>query len=239
VIPNDKLGFNQLIKIICKQILVTKIKILIEIFLLFVIFLNPDFAQEASSVKVNDSSFELSLTNRNFSYNDEKSGPFTKRDYHEFTDESSTGKFKLPSRDVIVAIPPNSKPNVSIISSEEKKYYNIVPSLNPSLEMINDSTIEIKELEYTNRVINVKPSQVIEIKGYLWLRDFYCIHIKIHTHQFDEQKSVLTELSEIKLKFEFDNQKNILSNSPLVIRSQFDENLKLILADVLLKTRNR
>ncbi|OGU61102.1 MAG: hypothetical protein A2315_02935 [Ignavibacteria bacterium RIFOXYB2_FULL_35_12] len=204
---------------------------MIRIFLLSVFILSLSFAQVEHKVLVNGSSFEISLPNKDFNYRDEPKGQFTIRDYYEFTDESSSRNFKLPSRDIIVAIPPESKPQISIISSVQNKYYGIVPTLNPSLEMIDDSTITIKEVEFANRLIADKPKQLIEIKGYFWFRDFYCVHIKINTHQFDEIGNQLSELRDVKLKFEFINQPNFLSSSPLVNNGQFDDNISLVLSN--------
>ena len=206
-------------------------KFITKIFLLAFVIVNPTFTQVKSKVIVNSSGFEISLPDKDFNYRDESKNQFSIRDYYEFTDESSSGKFKLPSRDLIIAIPPYSKPRISIASPNEKKYYNIVPTLNPALQMINDSTITMKEVEYADREISDKPIQLIEIKGYFWLRDFYCVHVKINSHQFDERNNLLTELRDIKVKFEFTNQPNILSHSPLLNKGQFDDNLSLVLAN--------
>ncbi len=208
-----------------------KFKFFPIIFFLPLLITSPSFSQVTSKVIVNGSGFEVSLANKNFNYHDESKNQFTLRDYYEFTDESSSGKFKLPSRDLIIAIPPYSEPYVSIISSNENKYYNVIPILNPALQMINDSTILVKEVEYADREISDKPIQIIEINGYFWLREFYCIHIKINSHQFDERSNLLTELRDIKIKFEFANQPNILSYSPLVSKGEFDDNLNLVLAN--------
>jgi len=62
---------------------------------------SPSFSQVTSKVIVNGSGFEVSLANKNFNYQDKSKNQFTIRDYYEFTDESSSGKFKLPSRNLI------------------------------------------------------------------------------------------------------------------------------------------
>lgn len=206
-------------------------KFITKIFLFSFLIVNSTFAQVQSKVIVNGSNFEISLANKNYNYQDELRNQFTIRDYYEFTDESSSGKFKLPSIDLIVAIPPYSEPHISIISSAEEKYYYVIPVLNPALQMINDSTVTMKEVEYTDRKIADKPIKVIEIKGYFWLRDFYCVHVKINSHQFDERNNLLTELRDIKLKFEFTNQPKFLTYSPLIDRGQFDDNLRLVLSN--------
>lgn len=184
-----------------------------------------------NKVIVNGSSFEISLDDKDFNFRDEKQNQFTIRDYYDFTDESASREYKLPSREIIVAIPPESRPNISMISATQKNYHGVIPTLNPSIEIINDSVITLKKVEYANRVLSNQTKQSLEIKGYFWLRDFYCVHIKVNTHQFDELSNQLTELKDIRLKFEFINQPSLLSYSPLISKGEFDDNLKLVLAN--------
>ncbi len=205
--------------------------ILMIVLLVVFTLINQSFAQERSKIIVQGSGFEITLENKDYRFKDKKKDHFTIRDYIEFTNESKSGAFKLPSRDLIVAIPPESKVNVAFLSATEIKYNNILPALNPEVEMIDDSTYVLKEVEYSDRRINYYRADRIETKGYFWLREFYCIHLKIHTHSYDEKSSTLTELSDIKLKFNFENDVKILPYSPLEIKSPFDENLRLILAN--------
>lgn len=205
--------------------------ILMIVLLVVFTLIDQSFAQERSKIIVQESGFEIHLEHKYFSFRDEKKDHFTIRNYYEFTDESKSGMFKLPSRDLIIAIPPESKVNVALLSATEIKYNNILPALNPEVEMIDDSTYVLREVEYSDRRINYYKADRIETKGFFWLREFYCIHLKIHTHSYDEKSSTLTELSDIKLRLDFANNTKILPYSPLEIKSQFDENLRFILAN--------
>lgn len=184
------------------------------------------FSQEKNKVFVKENSFEIVLENLEYRFIDEQKGRFTIRDYYDYTDESKSGSYKLPWREIIVAIPAGSKPNVSISSVKENKINNVIPKLNPATELVNDSTVNTYELDYSQRKHFNYSKQLIENKGYLWFRDFYSIHLKINTHRFDESENLLTEISDIKLKFEFEPSTRLLSSSPIEIKSDFDENLK-------------
>lgn len=187
-------------------------------------------AQTSNRISVLGNGFEVPVENVSYKFIDEQKNNFIIRDYYECTDESQTGYFKLPSRELIIAIPPNSEPRISLSSAKEQKYNNVIPALNPAAELINDSTIVLKQVDYKNRQQTI-PKPLIEVKGYFWFRDFYCVHIKLNTHQFDEISSLLTEYSDIKLKFEFEPSVRISESSPLEIKSRFDETTKFLLAN--------
>lgn len=202
------------------------IKIITLLFILFQCL--P--AQTNNRISVKENSFEISVENLQSKFTDEQKNNFTIRDYYEYTDESSTGYFKLPSRELIIAIPPNSQPRITLSSFKEQKYYNVIPALNPASELINDSTIVLKQVDYKNRQQAIaKP--LFEVEGYFWFRDFYCVHLKLNTHQFDEINSLLTEYSDIRLKLEFDPSVRVAENSPIEIKSRFDETTKFLLAN--------
>lgn len=188
-------------------------------------------AQDKFNVAVDRSSFELAVNNRDYKFTDIQKNHFTIRDYYDYTDVSKSGMYKLPSRDLIVAIPPNQKVKVTLLSVKENKFHNILPTLNPKVELIDDSTYASKEVDYFERIIEESPKDIVEERGYLWLREFYCIHIKLNTHIYDEKNNVLTEFSNIKLKFDFDREIKILDYSPIQTKSEFDTNLKLVLAN--------
>lgn len=190
------------------------------------LFVTNLFSQEKNKVFVKENSFEIVLENLEYRFTDEQKGRFTIRDYYDYTDESNSGSYKLPWREIIAAIPAGSKPNVSVASVKENKISNVIPKLNPAIELINDSTVNTYELDYNQRKHINFTQPLIENKGYLWFRDFYCIHLRINTHQFDESQNLLTEISDIRLKFEFEPSTKLLQHSPLEIKSDFDENLR-------------
>lgn len=192
---------------------------------------NKILPQYKDKITVGKNSIDIALENRLHNFSDEQKNHFTIRDYYEFTDESSSGYFKLPSRELIIAIPRETEVQVSIISSSAKEYKNIIPALNPAIVMVNDSTITLEEIEYSNRKPTDENKPVVENKGYFWFRDFYCVHLKINTHIYSERSNSIVELSDIVLKVELDKNSNILNYSPIETKSSFDDNLKLLIVN--------
>ena len=200
-------------------------KIINKLFFLSLIFPSLIFSQhQVTNVKAN--SFQIKINFQDQKYTDKKKGNFFIRDYYESTDPSQPGTYKLPTKEILIAIPPGEKPSVKVISKSEKSYDHIIPKLNPYEELNKDSVIIYKDIDLKNRktIENVKP--VIEIKSCFWWRDFYCADILIRTHSFNENTNTITELKDLALEIRFTKNIVIQNNSPLKLNSSFDEILK-------------
>ena len=180
--------------------------------------------QHIVSVKGNSIIMQLNFEDQK--YNDEKNGNFIIRDYYQFSDPSHPGTYKLPYKEIIIAIPPNESPALNIISKSEKTNDHTIPKLNPVAELDKDSVIIYKEVAYKDRktIENVKP--VVEIKNYFWWRDFYCADVLIRTHSFDASTNSINEIKSITIEIKLSNNVSIQNNSPLKISSNFDKILK-------------
>ncbi len=194
------------------------------------IFFNPLFAQN-QVIEVRQNSFLLNMIFNSEKYQDEKNFKFITRDYYEFTDPSKSGTYKLPSKEIIIAIPPYSKPSFSVISKEENVVDNIIPKLNPVAKVIRDSVIVYEDIELQNAKVSEVNNPIIEVMDYFWLRDFYCARIKIRTHSYNETESKLRELTSIKIEVKLDQNMTINSNSELKIKSTFDTELKSLICN--------
>lgn len=193
--------------------------------LLFIYSIINIYAQD--KIIVHKNFFDIVLENRSHRFIDEQKGHFVIRDYLDFSDESKPGNYKLPWVEIIAAIPPESNPNIQVISKNERRFSNIIPKLNPKVELINDSTINTIDVDYNQKEKSSNGlKNLIEHKGFLWFRDFYCVHLKINTHTYDDLTSSLIEISDIKLRFEFESSVVLAQYSPIEIKSDFDVNLK-------------
>ena len=144
-----------------------------------VLFCNPFvFSQSRHVTSVGNNNFTFTVIPAKPLYNDTKKGQFIIRDYYEFTDVSKPGTYKLPYENIILAIPPNSKPDFKILSQSVKKINSVLPAINPKIKLQNDSTTTAVPVDYKNvkNILNIKP--VLEVKGYFWYRDFYCVYHK-------------------------------------------------------------
>ncbi len=194
--------------------------------LLFPFFIS---AQNKFQIEVENSAFTIDIKLPNVKYKDIKKGKFRERDYFESEDYSKAGQYNLPAYHCIVAIPPNSKPIISEVNKKETVIFNVVPSRNPRLLKVNDTTL-VKD--YNFKTYPKKYEQELsdfEIENYFWYRDFYCVAIKINTHKFFPRQNEIKEIKEIGLKFSLKDSPPLRKNTPLQIRSKFDIELKNIL----------
>ncbi len=160
-----------------------------------------------------------------------KKGKFIIRDYYQFTDVSKPGTYKLPYDNIILAIPPNSKPSFKIISRTVNKINSVLPAINPEIKMQPDSTTSIIPVDYkeVKNISNIKP--VLEVRDYFWYRDFYCVYLKINTYSYNYSSNEITAINGLKIEANFNRPYSFKSNDPLTIKSDFDRDLRKIIYD--------
>ena len=61
--------------------------------------------------------------------------------YFNAIDESSPGSPVLPSKTIFIAIPPNSKVNLTSLSEETSIINSVIPRSNPDIELAIDSSL--------------------------------------------------------------------------------------------------
>ena len=169
--------------------------------LTLICFSIPIFSQNKIEKIENGFSIEVSFDEP--IYTEKVNGILTIRDYPDFTDASQTRKFKLPSKTFLIVIPPYSKPNIQIAAKQEEIVKGILPSLQPKVKLLNDSTLVYEEVEYSDAIIENKNQNIIEIIGYGWYREYYCAQIKINTHSFNASTNQITSIKNAKLSIDF------------------------------------
>ncbi len=132
--------------------------------------------------------------------------------FYGFLDESRPGEFILPSKDIFINIPVNSKPNVNLQQIKTSSI-NALPELNPVVERIDDST---KIYSDAKNLVIKKENQLIELRGYLWIGDQYCIHIKVHPYYYDFEKRATIKIEEFKIDMVFGNSLSVIENSGII-----------------------
>ena len=145
-------------------------------------------------------------------------------DFKNYFDESKPGKFSLPSKEIFISLPAYSKVLVNIIPKKTKKIQGI-PRTNPSINLLNDSTT-VYNYNFKNETITsktVKP--LFEVKGYLWIRNYYCVHISINQYRYNNN-DIIEELNELEIELKLLNPENILASSQSV---NYDNISKIIL----------
>jgi len=152
------------------------------------------------------------------------------RNYLDFTDPSQTGKFKLPSKTFLIAIPPYSNPNIQMADQHFEIIKGVIPQLHPRSKLLNDSTLIYQEVSYSEAVIEKKSTNDLEIISYGWYRNYYCIQIKINTHSFDPNTNQISRLKSANLIINFGREYPITYENNSTIKNNKDE-LKSILLD--------
>ncbi len=146
-------------------------------------------------------------------------------------DESIPGKPKLPSKTFIFALPPESKVKIELVEKKITVIENVHPSLNKHTELINNHAIIYKSVErpFINYDSKIYPEDEYQIIGYTWLREYYCVLIKINTHRYSYIENKLFIIDTCKLKFTYQNEKEFIKNhEPL---SLFEESLKQMITN--------
>ncbi len=178
-----------------------------QISFFFVFLVSPVFSQHQ---KIIYSSQEKVHIQFNFS-EDSISNNLITNSSHLFPsiDESKPGAPALPSKTFFVAIPPYSKAKVLLKDIERNVFSNAEVQINPTVELVNDSTLNYKKAELSPNYFldETYPSNDVELVGYTWLRDFYCAVIKVNTHKYNWKSREVSEILNAQLQIEFIDKK--------------------------------
>ncbi|MBX3008312.1 MAG: hypothetical protein KF816_09830 [Melioribacteraceae bacterium] len=149
--------------------------------------------------------------------------------YSEFIDASYPGYPALPSKNIYVAIPPNSKINVELTERKLESILDIEPAANPQLMKTSDSTYQEIETELSASAFSSDeyPNTDIELIGYSWVRDYYCAIIKVNTHSYNWKERKISFLTEATLKINYTSLGKI--SSVKRSKSDFDEELSQLI----------
>lgn len=162
-----------------------------------------------AEVKKISNGFDIYIRFPNAEYTLSKINNLDKYDFIFSGDESKPGYPKLPSRTILVAIPPESKIQVEMLDKYYVEYENALIEYNQE-PVLNDSIIEYREapIEYSIFQNGYYPAEDIEIVNYTWIRDFYCAVIKINTHRYsyNEKKLIIVDSAKIRFTYNLKSQ---------------------------------
>jgi hypothetical protein len=147
--------------------------------------------------------------------------------FNNYQDESKPGGNALPSRDFIIALPSYTKVTAEITTLAENKIKG-KPIINSSVSTTDNKSIIYKEVPAKGNNIQ---TNLIEIKGYLWFRNYYCVHIKIY--QYLSNNDIIEELKKVKLTLRLNKPGNIKT-----VNIQEGKEEKEFLSSVILNYQN-
>ncbi len=194
-------------------------------FLLFFVLVLKIYSQTT----VKENGFTITWESENYKFKEYSEGSFIIRDYYEFTDPSSPGSFKLPAGTLIIAIPDGSRPSFSVSEIVEKREAGIVPQKNPEA-LIIDEKLNYKDSDNYTPVANYEEMPLTETIGYFYLRDYYCVKLKINSHRIDRQTGELIITEKFNLNVNTGNIP-VSRNLPIPEKNGFDKNLKHLIAN--------
>jgi len=134
--------------------------------------------------------------------------------YFNAVDESKPNSPILPSKTFFIAIPPNSKAKIKILEEKQFIIESVIPKSNPKVEYSNDLNLVYNETQIDPKYFMSKiyPEEKFTIIGYTWIRDYYCVILKLNTHVYNWDKRKISEMNSIKLKVEFYDVKPFENN---------------------------
>src|ERR1035437_7341225 len=122
--------------------------------------------------------------------------------FNNFRDESLPGRNALPSRDIIIALPSYSKITAGLTTLSDNKIKG-KPVINPLVSSNDNKSVIYKEVPAIGGSLK---QNLIEIKGYLWFRNYYCVHLKIY--QYLSNNDIIDELQRVKLTLRLNKSGN-------------------------------
>ncbi len=125
--------------------------------------------------------------------------------YFSKIDESKPGSPIWPSKTLFIAIPPCSKVRVKKLNEKLSFIESVIPKSNPEVELFKDSILVYKQTQINPEYYQDKfyPSDEYEIIGYIWIRDYYCVVLKINTHRYDWNKRHVRVMKSANFDLEF------------------------------------
>lgn len=161
------------------------------------------FAQQYNT-EFTDNGFIITLKDDQIDYHIKYEGNYRIVDYYKYADPTKGLTYKLPYKVILVAIPYNSTPKISIVDFNEEILHNTIPALNPASDLFNDSLLTSKILENDFLPTSMRSNNLVEIIGYGWYRLAYNIILRINNYSFNDKEIYISKKEKIKIKFEFD-----------------------------------
>jgi len=182
-----------------------------KLLLIFLTYLTSFSNTDQVKVNVINNTFSLDVVFNSPRYRDTKHGKFIIRDYYEYDDPIEGSSFKLPFKEFLIAIPVYSKPIVSVIPGKT----TTIPDVYPKSK--SHSMTQIASTGNTE----IKPH--FEVLGFLWIREFYCLRLRINTHLINKSGNGIDELSTAQIKITIPQYPELQTNSNVKITDQYDE----------------
>ncbi|MBI9073498.1 MAG: hypothetical protein JEY94_17985 [Melioribacteraceae bacterium] len=167
-----------------------KIILLVGLIFSSVLFLS---ARETEILKSNKG-FIVKVKTETLKYNDIKKGKFTLREYFEYN-EINNSDFNVPQSVIYIALPKSSKPVFRVINLKKESLNNVYLGKSNKVGQVELNSENILSMDEI-------PTNIIELKGYSFIKDNYCAVIKINP--IINKSNSLFNVSEFDIEVIFD-----------------------------------
>ena len=145
--------------------------------------------------QTNNNRIDCEINFSTIPYNKTISGTDNIIDFNGYRNESAPGGPALPKRSILIALPSYSKVSV-ILNPVVINRIKGKPVTNPSVLLNQDGEVVYKNQKETT-VSNKQ--DLIQIKGYLWIRNYYCVNLEVS--QYQSNNNIIEEIQKGKLSF--------------------------------------
>ncbi len=201
--------------------------IILFFILLFGRELFPQLKVESYSQSGSNISFELSLNplHKTSSVNTSGQNIISFGNYY---DESHPGNYALPSREIFIALPSFSRAEINVIPLAENRIEG-VPAINPSVSLLNDSTLEYQKTEHLLNK-NYSAGSLFKVRGYLWIRDYYCVALQLNQYRFNGA-DIINELKKVKINIKINDPGESLTDNDRTKDKLFSKELNELIVN--------
>lgn len=185
-------------------------------------------AVKIKTVELTESGLKLSLFTNPSDFISTDNGKYV-FNYSEGIEENSPGKPLLPSRNIIIAIPPYSRVQADVSNNKEKVLENINLKVSPQIYLDKDSSISYLGTTISSDYLmnDLFPLNQIEVLNYLWIRDYYCAVIQVNPYQFNWKNKSISVIESGDIEISFTNIKPFVINKGP--KGEFDSDLKNVI----------
>ncbi|MGA7836552.1 MAG: C25 family cysteine peptidase [Ignavibacteriaceae bacterium] len=201
-----------------------KLRSVLYIIIMFSINILPQIKVENIKQSTDQISFLLNLNSIPYSKIKNKKNIETVT-FKNYINESDPGLNALPDRTIFIALPAFSKVKVTLTPTLVNKI-NGIPKKNPFVSLKNDSTINYNYNPTISTANNFQP--LYKIMGYLWIRNYYCVEIKINQYRFNNT-DIIEELKKASLQIIVQNPGNNKIQANYINDKYFDKTLSALI----------
>lgn len=182
--------------------------------LIFVLFL--PFPELFSQIKIKSEKSEGNVYKLEYFY-ENQNYQIIKKDqanflhFGNFLDESDPGGFILPSYNIYISLPPESKPSVRFSVSEQVNI-DAFAEQNPEISMTDDNKLQYTESGNYPAFSRKSP---FEVRGYIWIGNNYCLHAVIHPFMLNSDSRSVYKITRFSVSLSFPQAIQLDDKSPV------------------------